>query len=336
MSLVAKGRVAALASWVSSNAFILGMVAMVLLASLWPDLGKSGGWLHSEWLCDLGIALIFFLHGLSLSTEKLKAGFGNWRLHLLIQGSTFLIFPLLWVMSAPFLASHLPTGLVMGFIYLCALPSTISSSVAMTAAGRGNVVAAIFNATLSSLLGVFLTPLLIAVLAQSSGEGISLLDTVLKIARMLLLPMLCGQLLRPWLWRFAAPHKAVLGKLDRGVILLLVLAAFSDSVAAGLWHQYGFSLLGVTLLGAGGFLLVILGLTSLLARVCGLNHEDRVALVFCGSKKTLASGVPMAKLLFGASPWLGMIVLPIMFYHQLQLLICAVLASRYARHASSQ
>ncbi len=319
--------------WLANNGFILGMVAMVLLASLWPALGKTGGLLHSELLCDLGIALIFFLHGLSLSTEKLKAGFGNWRLHLLIQGSTFVLFPLLWLLAAPLLQSHLPIGLVQGFIYLCVLPSTISSSVAMTAAGRGNVAAAIFNATLSSLLGVFLTPMLVSLLGHGGAGGADLSETIWKIARMLLLPMLCGQLLRPLLWRYLAPFKPWLNRLDRGVILLLVLAAFSDSVAAGLWHQYGLSILLTTMVGAAAFLLVILLLTSLLARFCRLNHEDSVALIFCGSKKTLASGVPMAKLLFGASPWLGMIVLPIMFYHQLQLLICALLASRFARQA---
>lgn len=318
------------------HGFVLGILAMVTIAMLWPQLGRTGGWLHSELLTDVGVALIFLLHGVSLSTEKLQQGVRNWRLHLLVQLSTFALFPLLWLLVSPWVTTQLPLGLTLGFIYLCALPSTVSSSVAMTAAGRGNVLGAIFNATLSSLLGVVLTPLLVGWLAGSAGGGGDLGDTMWKIARMLLLPMLVGQLLRPWVWSWLAPYKPWLNRVDRGVILLLVLASFSDSVAAGVWQQFGAGIVLITVLGCGALLAVVLWLTAFIARRCRLSRTDEVALVFCGSKKTLASGVPMATLLFGASPWLGMIVLPIMVYHQLQLLICSVLAARYAAQESAR
>ena len=215
------------------------------------------------------------------------------------------------------------------------LPGTISSSVAMTGMARGNVPVAIFNATLSSLIGIGLTPLLVSLMAHSRGEGLPLLDTIVGIARLLLLPLLAGQLLRPLLGPWFHRYKAVTGKVDKVVILLLVYAAFCDSVAAGLWSNNGMAVIATTLLGAALLLTVMLTLSTLAARRFGFNREDEIATVFCGSKKTLASGVPMAKLLFGAHPSIGLIVLPIMFYHQLQLFVCSILAERYARRSAA-
>ena len=225
----------------------------------------------------------------------------------------------------------MPAGLALGFCYLCALPFTISSSVAMTGLARGNVPAAIFNATLSSVLGIALTPLLVAALAHlGGGQGMDLGQAVLSIARLLLLPLLAGQLLRPLLHAWHQRYKRYTNLLDRWVILLLVYTAFCDSVASGLWRDHGLATLVTAMLGAALALLVVLTLSTWLARRVGFSVEDEITTVFCGSKKTLASGVPMAKLLFGAHPAIGLIVLPIMFYHQIQLLVCAVLANRYA------
>lgn len=210
------------------------------------------------------------------------------------------------------------------------LPSTVSSSVALTGVAKGNVPAAIFNATLSGLLGIVLTPALVALLAHVSNQGLSFLDAVLGIARMLLLPLVLGQVLRPWLHAWHHRHKKLATAVDRGAILLMVFGAFADSVASGLWRDHGVSLLLVAAAGAALFLFVVLFLTRWTARLLGFPVEDEIATVFCGSKKTLASGVPMAKLIFGTHPALGVIVLPIMFYHQIQLLVCSVMANRYA------
>ncbi|MBS1156887.1 MAG: Bile acid:sodium symporter [Proteobacteria bacterium] len=313
--------------------FLLGMFGAVILASFAPRIGQSGGLLHAETLSDWGIFAIFFLHGISLSTEKLKQGLLRWQVHLLVQIFTFAVFPLLWLAFDLLAGRWIPLDLMLGFFYLCALPSTISSSVAMTSAARGNVPAAIFNATLSTLLGIFLTPLLISLVASHSGGGLALGDAMLNIAKLLLLPFVLGQLLRPFFGTWFARWKPWTSVFDRAVILLLVLVSFSDSVAAGLWQRHGLGLILLTIAGAALFLVTVLLLTRLAARRLGLNVEDEIVAVFCGSKKTLASGVPMAKLLFGAHPALGVIVLPIMFYHQLQLFVCAILARRYATRA---
>lgn len=314
----------------SRDWFLLGMLLAVAVASAAPAIGRSGGWLHADVLADYGIFTIFFLHGIGLSTDKLRHGISRWRLHLLVQGFTFIVFPLLWLALNLLLGRWLSQDLAFGFFYLCALPSTISSSVAMTGLARGNVPAAIFNATLSTLLGIFLTPLLVSLVVGQSGHAIDLADAMLNIARLLLLPFVIGQALRPLWGAWFARYKKYTSVIDRGVVVLLVFSAFSDSVADGLWSKHGIGLLVQTLLGAALILFIVLRLTRFAARRAGFDIEDEIAAVFCGSKKTLASGVPMAKLLFGSHPALGVIVLPIMFYHQLQLFVCALMAQRYA------
>lgn len=313
--------------------FLRSLLLAVIIASLLPDLGRSGGLLHLDAIADYGIAAVFFLHGVGIPRSQMLKGLGKWRLHLLVQAFTFGVFPLLFWLLRPGLELLLPPMLLLGFFYLCALPSTITSSVALTSAAGGNVPAAIFNATASSLLGIACTPLLVSLMATTTGAGFPLREAMLDIAGLLLLPFVLGQLLHTRLAPRLAPYKRQTSLLDRGVVVLLVFAAFSDSVHAGLWRDHGASLLLLTLAVAALFLGIVLLLTRASARLLDFSREDEIVAVFCGSKKTLAAGVPMAKVLFGAHPALGLIVLPIMFYHQLQLMVCAVLAQRYARAA---
>jgi sodium/bile acid cotransporter 7 len=310
--------------------FLLGMVAAVLVASAAPDIGRSGGLLHVDTISDWGIFAIFFLHGVALSTERLKQGLSRWPVHLAVQSFTYVVFPIVGVIIALTAGPWLPHDLMLGFLYLCALPSTVSSSVAMTSLARGNVAASIFNATLSTLIGVFLTPLLVSLLIGPSGSGASLGTMIGNVATLLLLPFAIGQMLRPIAGEWFARWKPWTNVIDRCVILLLVFSAFSDSVADGLWSEHGVSLIVITCLVSAGILALVLWLSTKAARQCGFNLEDEITTVFCGSKKTLASGVPMARVIFGSNPALGVIVLPLMFYHQLQLFVCSVLAQRYA------
>jgi len=307
------------------------MLAAVGLAVLLPDLGRTGGPLHADLLADGGIFLVFFLHGLSLSPQALRTGVGSGRLHLLVQAFTFGVFPLLWLLTDALVGRWLPPALSLGFLYLCAVPSTLSSSVALTGAARGNVPGALFNASLSSLLGTVLTPALLALLGHAAQGALPFGEAVGKLTLLLLAPLLLGQLLRPVLGQAAAKVRRYTGGVDRAVILLLVYASFADSVASGVFTRYGAGTLLLALVGALLLLALALVLSTLASRALGFSKEDEIAAVFCGSKKTLASGVPMARLLFGAHPALGLIVLPLMLYHQAQLFVGAVLAERYAQ-----
>jgi sodium/bile acid cotransporter 7 len=317
--------------WLARDRFLLGMISAVVLASVAPGVGRSGGPLHGDVLASAGIFAIFFLHGADLSIERLRAGVSRWRLHAFVQIFTFGVFPLLWVPFRAAAARAVPPDLMLGFFYLCAIPSTISSSVAMTAIARGNVPGAIFNATLSSILGVFLTPLLVSVAAGGAGAPLSAGEAMAKVAELIVVPLAAGQVLRPLLRGVLARRGGTAGALDRAIVLLIVYVSFCDSVLGGLWTDHGAATLATTAAGAALFLAAVLFLTRRAAAWLGFDREDEIAAVFCGSKKSLGSGVAMAKVLFGAHPGLGVIVLPIMFYHQLQLVVCSLLAQRYAR-----
>ena len=311
------------------DGFLLGMVAAAALAWLWPAPGATGGALRPELLTKSGVALLFFLHGLALSFGALRAGILHWRLHLLAQGCVFVLFPLLGLVLYRALAGHLAEPLRIGLFFLCAAPSTVSSSVAMTAAAQGNVAGSVFNATASSLLGIVLTPLWVAAVLGAAGETRPLGPVIWDLVRWLLLPLAAGQALRPWWGAWLAARKAKIGYVDRGVILFLVYTSFCDSFQEGVWSRQGPGALALVVALSLAVLAAMLGAASAVARLAGLAREDRIALVFCGSKKSLAAGVPMAKLIFGAHPALGMILLPLMVYHTVQLVAGGMLARRW-------
>jgi sodium/bile acid cotransporter 7 len=311
--------------------FLIGMIAATALAWAWPAPGAAGGWMHPELVTKMGVALIFFLHGVLLSFGAMRAGALNWRLHAVVQSCTFLFFPLLGIVLYATLGASVSAELKLGLVFLCALPSTVSSSVAMTATARGNVAGAVFNATLSSLIGVFLTPLWIAFVLKSSGQTQPLGPVILDLLRWLVLPLAIGQALHPWFGEFALRHKPKIGLVDRGTILLLVYTSFCDSFLQHIWSGHGSSQLWIILVIALALFVLAMAVMSAVSGALHFSREDKIAAMFCGSKKTLASGVPMAKLIFGAHPGLGLILLPTMIYHPLQLVICGMLAERWRK-----
>jgi sodium/bile acid cotransporter 7 len=310
--------------------FLKGMIAAVALAFVWPQPGAQGGFLHPELLNKIGIALVFLLNGLGLSMASLRQGILRWQVHALIQICTFVVFPLIGIAVIKLGDGWMPPDLQIGFFYLCALPSTVSSSVALTVAAKGNVPVALFNATLSSLIGVVLTPLWMAWALGHEGTNFAVWPVVINLLLWVLLPLMVGQALRPLLRDWAARNKARIQIVDRLTILMLVYTSFADSVQQGIWTQYGWVAVIQTVLITSAIFYIMLGLTGLVARWMKLQEPDRIAAVFCGSKKTLASGVPMAHLIFGVNPALGLILMPIMIYHPLQLAVCGVLAQRWA------
>lgn len=315
------------------DAFLLGLVSMVGLAWVLPDFGKSGGHLHMDAVTVYGVALVFLLYGLTLPPERMKAGLVNWRLHLLVQCSTFVLFPVLAWGAALALGGRIGPELMLGFFFLAALPSTISSSVAMTSIARGNVAGAIFNATLSSLLGVVLTPLWVNWYLSTSGASLDLGRVLTKIILLVLLPIVLGQVLRPWLRGWIERNTAWLKSLDRITILLIVFNSFSDSVAEGVWEGQGGGFVVQAVGGALALFAFVFLLLRLVCRTLGFNREDAIAGVFCGTKKSLATGVPMAKIMFGASPALGLIIAPTILYHLIQLIVAGIIARKWQDEA---
>jgi sodium/bile acid cotransporter 7 len=303
----------------------LAIVAAVVIASILPAVGLAGEILR--YVTIGAIALLFFLHGARLSREAALAGALHWRLHLLVLAATFALFPILGLILRYVLGPILPDPLLAGLLFLCLLPSTVQSSIAFTSIAHGNVAAAVCSASLSNLLGIFITPALVALLMNLQG-GVSL-HAVVDIVLQLLAPFLAGHFLRPWIGEFVARHRHILGYVDRGSILLVVYLAFSAAVANGLWRVLGAGDLIKLLIVCALLLAAVLVATTIIARRLGFPRADEIVIVFCGSKKSLASGVPMAGVLFPLAQ-VGMVVLPLMLFHQIQLMVCAALAKRYA------
>lgn len=306
--------------------FILALLATVLLASFFP---ARGPWVPVvDHAADIGIFLLFFLHGAKLSRDAIWKGASNWRLHLAVLGMTFAIFPLLGLGfgALPFM----PPAFGAGLLFLTLLPSTVQSSIAFTALARGNVAAALCAATFSNLIGIVLTPALVTMLMGAHGNGVSW-AAAQAIILQLLLPFMMGHLLRPWIGGHLARYKTLLARVDRGSILLVVYAAFGAAVVDGLWRRVApeslllLAVLSLILLG------LVLAISWLIGRILGFSYEDAVVMLFCGSKKSLATGVPMAGILF-APAQVGVILLPVMIFHQMQLIACALLAPRLAAH----
>ncbi|WP_328730353.1 bile acid:sodium symporter family protein [Streptomyces griseoaurantiacus] len=310
--------------------YIVLLLATVGLAALVPARGLAADTVSGA--STAAIAFLFFLYGARLSTREAMDGLRHWRLHLTVLICTFVVFPLLGLAARGLVPVLLTHSLYTGLLFLTLVPSTIQSSIAFTSMARGNVPAAICAGSFSSLVGIVVTPLLAAALLGGSGGGFSA-DSLIKIVLQLLVPFVAGQVLRRWIGGFVTRHKKVLGLVDRGSILLVVYTAFSEGMVRGIWHQVSPARLA-GLLGVEAVLLaVMLASTWYGARALGFGREDRIAIQFAGSKKSLASGLPMASVLFGAQASLA--VLPLMLFHQMQLMVCAVIAKRRARDAGA-
>ncbi|MFI9749008.1 bile acid:sodium symporter family protein [Streptomyces collinus] len=329
--------------------YILLLLGTVGLAALFPARGPAAD--VASGASTAAVALLFFLYGARLSTREALDGLRHWRLHVTVLACTFLVFPLLGLAARGLVPVILTHPLYQGLLFLTLVPSTVQSSIAFTSMARGNVPAAICAGSFSSLVGIVATPLLAASLLGGSGGRFSA-DSLLKIVLQLLVPFLAGQLLRRCGDRrgrakrvgqsgggrreggFVTRHKRVLGLVDRGSILLVVYTAFSVGVVQGIWHQVSPARLGGLVVVEAVVLAVMLLLTWYGGKALRFGREDRIAIQFAGSKKSLAAGLPMASVLFGAQAALA--VLPLMLFHQMQLIVCAVIAKRRAREAAAE
>ncbi|MFI1410981.1 bile acid:sodium symporter family protein [Streptomyces sp. NPDC020707] len=318
-------------SWLPIDPYILLLLGTVGLAALLP--ARGAGAEVASGASTAAIAFLFFLYGARLSTREAMDGVRHWRLHLTVLACTFVLFPLLGLAARGLEPVFLSHDLYTGLLFLTLVPSTVQSSIAFTSMARGNVPAAICAGSFSSLVGIVLTPLLAAALLGGTGGGFSA-DSLLRIVLQLLVPFLAGQLLRRWIGGFVARHKKVLGYVDRGSILLVVYTAFSEGMVQGIWHQVSPLRLGGLLAVEAVLLAVMLSVTWYGAKALGFGREDRIAVQFAGSKKSLASGLPMASVLFGAHASLA--VLPLMLFHQMQLMVCAVIAKRRSRDPEAE
>lgn len=313
--------------------FLLALIGMIVLAWLWPEGGMDREAFSLGDVATYGVSLIFFFYGLRLSPEKLRAGLGSWRLHLVVQAATFLLFPLLIMPLHSFFEGTSGELLWLGVFYLAALPSTVSSSVVMVSIAGGNIPAAIFNASISSLVGVFLTPLWMGLYLSAGSGDFDMGQIMGKLVLQVLLPVALGIGLHRYWGDFAERNRKRLRIFDQIIILIIVYTSFSESFARNMFSGYNISdlvLLGIAMLG---LFFLVYGIIHLASRFLGFGPADRITAIFCGSKKSLVHGTVMSKVLFPDANMVGIILLPIMIYHALQLLASSVIAQSIARRA---
>ncbi|BCB75443.1 bile acid:sodium symporter [Phytohabitans flavus] len=306
--------------------YILALVATVGVAALLPARGPAAT--VASVATAVAIGALFFLYGARIAPRAAWEGARHWRLHGVVLLSTFVLFPLLALGARWLDGPVLTPALYDGLVYLSVVPSTVQTSIAFTALAGGNVPAAVFSASFSNLAGVLLTPLLAAALL--GGGAIFSAGSLVEIAAQLVLPFAAGQAARPWIAGWLERHSRLLGYADRGAILLIVYTAFSAGMVAGVWRQISPARLAVLLAVLAVLLALVLGLTWLAGRLLGFDRADRVTIVFCGSKKSMATGLPMAAVMFGPAA-AAILVVPLMLFHQIQLVVCAILARRWGR-----
>ena len=308
--------------------YTLIIIGVILAASFVPAQGS--GEVFFRWLTNGAIALLFFLHGAKLSRQAIIAGALHWRLHLLIFAFTFIFFPVLMVALTPVLKPLLGNELWVGMLYLAALPGTVQSAIAFTSMARGNIPAAVCAASASSLVGILITPMLVKLMLDADAGTTGMLDAIIKISLQLLFPFLLGHYMRRWIGNFVDNNRRWLLYVDQSSILLVVYTAFSSAVVGGLWTTVPPMALIILTVVCSVILAVVLTVTTWTSRAMGFNKEDEITIVFCGSKKSMATGVPMAQVLFAGGA-VGPAILPLMIFHQIQLMVCAVMAQHYAR-----
>lgn len=306
--------------------FILGLLVVLSIGILVPLPHESVQTL--SFVARRAVMLLFLVYGARLRTSEVLSGLKNWRLQGAMLGATFVAFPLLGLLNQVAAGPFLGATLTMGITYVCLLPSTVNSSIAFTSIAGGNVAAAIAGATASNIAGVIITPLLVA--AEMGRSGGFQVSTLVDVVVLILLPFALGQLLQPWVGDFLRSHKWLTTLIDRGTVLLSVLAASSMATDRGLWEMLEGHALALLVADSLVILALMLAFNWTLGGWLKLARPDRIALLMVGSKKALSSGVPMAMIIFPPA-LAGVVTVPLILFHLLQLLACSVIARRLAR-----
>lgn len=311
--------------------FVLAIIGVIVLSWFFPQWGSPESGVPLNLIASIGISLIFFFYGLKLSPQQMKTGLKNWKLHILVQLTTFLVFPLIIIASYPFFKTEHGQTIWLAFLFLAALPSTVSSSVVMVSIARGNIPAAIFNASISGLIGIVITPLWLGLFMHQTSIDFNLGEIYIKLVTEILLPVALGLLLQRFWGNYARKYSKYLTLFDKSVILLIIYKSFSQSFINKVFSSVDVVDLVLMLVAVIALFYLIFFFTNYLAKMLGFNLEDRITLQFCGTKKSLVHGSVFAKILFLNSASTGIMLLPIMLFHPIQILIISFIASKHGK-----
>jgi solute carrier family 10 (sodium/bile acid cotransporter), member 7 len=311
--------------------FIIGLMLMILLAWLVPEIGGENSFLPLKEIIKYGVALLFFFYGLRLSPEKLVSDLKNWKLHLLIQSVTFIVFPLIVLLFRPFLKGTENEVLWLAVFFLAVLPSTVSSSVVMVSIAKGNIPSAIFNASISGVIGIVITPLWMGIFLTKHAEAFDFVGVIIDLVTTILLPVIAGLFLHRFWGSWATRNNRYLSLYDKSVILSVVYRSFSDSFLNGIFNSISWVELIILTASVIALFFVVLNLTRALTRLMKFNREDSITVIFCGSKKSLMHGSVMAGVIFAGSSAGSIFLVPIMIYHAFQLFYISLVAQKLGK-----
>ena len=304
---------------------------MILLAWLVPGLGVTSDWYSIDNFNNIGVSLIFFFYGLKLSPHQLISGLNNYKLHFVVQVSTFILFPIIVILAFPFINSEEGHMLWLAIFFLAALPSTVSSSVVMVSMARGNVAGSIFNASISGLIGIVATPLWMGLFMSGDSQGFDFLESFVSLILKILMPVVVGLMFHKFLGSLATKHSKFLSWFDKSVILAIVYKSFGESFSSGLFETIGILDLLLVLLAVVALFVLVYFIINKFTRVLNFNREDRITALFNGSKKSLVHGTVMSKVLFENMSTQGVFIIPIMIYHAIQLIVISFIAQRMSK-----
>ncbi|WP_372755829.1 bile acid:sodium symporter family protein [Mariniflexile sp.] len=313
--------------------FVLAIICIVILAYFFPFWGSQNSPVPLNLIGSIGVSLIFFFYGLKLSPEKIKSGLKNWKLHLLVQASSFVLFPLIVIAIYPFISSESNLTIWLGFMFLAALPSTVSSSVVMVSIAKGNIPAAIFNASISGLIGIVITPLWMSLFLKQASNDFDLGSIYLKLITEILLPVILGIALQRYFGDFARKHLRLLTLFDKSIILLIIYKSFAQSFEENVFNSVNMVDLLLILTAVIILFSVVYFIIGKFATKLGFDLEDRITAQFCGTKKSLVHGTVFSKILFKNTASVGVILLPLMLFHFIQIFIISIIASKLERQA---
>jgi len=311
--------------------FVLFIIGTIIIAYFFPQWGTQDSNVPIDTISVIGIALIFFFYGLKLNPSQLKSGLQNWKLHLLVQGATFIMFPLLVLLFRPWIQNEEQETIWLAFFFLAALPSTVSSSVVMVSMAKGNVPAAIFNASISGIIGIVITPLWMGLFIVNTQTDFDFTDIYLKLIVQIIIPVILGLVLQRFLGELAHKYNSKLTVFDKAIILSIIYKSFAESFNNNIFSVVSFLDLSFIFIGVLILFIAAFTLTGYISRKLKLKKEDQITAQFCGTKKSLVHGTVFSKILFGNMAILGILLLPLMLFHAIQILIISIVAGKLAK-----
>ncbi|HKK80612.1 MAG TPA: bile acid:sodium symporter, partial [Prolixibacteraceae bacterium] len=251
--------------------------------------------------------------------------------HITIQTLSFVVFPLLVLIFYPFFQNSDFYTLWLAVFFLAALPSTVSSSVVMVSIARGNIPGAIFNASISGIIGIIITPLWMSIFLSSANSDFNFAQTLTDLLIQIFIPVTAGLLLHRFWGAWAIRNKSYLSMFDKAVILSIVYNSFSNSFLNGVFNtipKWTLLLLAIIVISLffTGF-----NIAKLISKRLHFSREEQITVLFSGSKKSLIHGSVMAAVLVGSSPLGSLFLVPIMIYHAFQLFYVSIVARKMSK-----